>query len=251
VFKVTPVPAIAFRPDSSAATWVATSGTLTAASAATFFAPLSPVTGDALEELTVVVDPAGQSGGVKLTRTKPGVAEDLGVGSYPAVAGVQTVSLPLPNRPEFADPATWQYIVSVEMKPGVVLHGARLLYLSGTSTLITVAPVRAWDTRLQGDKLASGDSLGFSLSLVGVPNFISEALLNVTVDQTEGQGYLTVFGPGENGGRPNTSNLNWFTANQIAANLVISRLGAESSVSMYAGGNGRTHVIVDVLGYFV
>ena len=75
---------------------------------------------------------------------------------------------------------------------------------------------------------------------------------NVTVDQTEGRGYLTVWGPfGEDGGPPNTSNLNWFTDNQIAANLVVTRLGSDAGVFITAGGGGRARVIVDVLGYFV
>jgi hypothetical protein len=84
-----------------------------------------------------------------------------------------------------------------------------------------------------------------------VPTFGAGALVNVTLDQTERSGFLTVYGPGENGEAPAISNINWYASGQIVANLVVTKLGGESTLAIKAGGGGRTHIIVDVLGYLV
>ena len=80
------------------------------------------------------------------------------------------------------------------------------------------------------------------------------ALINLTIDQTEASGYLTAWAPvGENGSpAPDTSNINWTTHNQTLANLVVVKLGGEhdDAFNIRADGNGRTHVIVDLMGYF-
>ena len=48
---------------------------------------------------------------------------------------------------------------------------------------------------------------------------------------------------------PATSNVNWSQAGQTLANLVLTSVGSEFGVDIFAGGNGRTHVVVDVQGY--
>jgi hypothetical protein len=255
------LPAASFRPTSSAAAWTISGGTLQAAGPATYTAPVVPTAFDLLEELLVVVDPGGQTGAITLSRYQPGVVEDLVAGTYPATSGVTTVSLPLPNRPHVADPATSSYAVTIAMTTGVVLHSAAIDYLAGSATVVLIDPVRVWDSRdpdpyklvpgVSGSgKLAGGSSLGFSLQGV-VPTYNRGALVNVTLDQTEGSGYLVVYGPGESGQPPPTSNINWYTANQIVANLVATTLGSEASLAITAGGPGRTHVIVDVVGYLL
>ena len=167
----------------------------------------------------------------------------------------------IPDRPHLAEPSAWSYDVTVGLGAGAAVQSAVVTLLGGTRTIVLIDPVRVWDSRdaepykLQagvshGGKLASGDSFGFSLQGL-VPTFNGGALLNVTLDQTEGHGYLTVYGPGEQGEAPSTSNLNWYGVDQIVANLVITKLGGEASLGIRAGGGGRTHVIVDVLGYLV
>ncbi len=261
VFKHHRLPAAAFRPATSTAVWQITNGALHATGSATYVAPVVPTEGDLIEELQVVLDPGGQSGAISLSRYRPGSVEDLVSGTYPATNGVTTVALPLPDRPHIAEPSVWSYSVNVALSTGAVLHSALLESFSATATLVLIDPVRVWDSRdadpykLQPGvsspgKLASGNAIGFSLQGV-VPTYNYGALVNVTIAETESSGYLTVYGPGEHGEAPPTSNINWYAANQIVANLVATKLGGEATLAIRAGGSGRTHVIVDVLGYFV
>jgi hypothetical protein len=48
---------------------------------------------------------------------------------------------------------------------------------------------------------------------------------------------------------PITSNVNWSQDDQTLANLVLTTVGSEAGVDIFAGGSGRTHVVVDVQGY--
>ena len=70
-------------------------------------------------------------------------------------------------------------------------------------------------------------------------------VLNVTVTQSEGSGYATVFPGGT--AVPETSNLN-FTGNVDVPSLVITPLGADGSIAVRIRGE-PTHVLVDVLGF--
>ena len=78
----------------------------------------------------------------------------------------------------------------------------------------------------------------------GIPANASAVVLNVTVDQPRGSGYLTVYPTGE--GRPLTSNLN-YVSGQTVANAVIARLGAGGTLCIYT--QAAAHLVVDVAGY--
>jgi hypothetical protein len=82
----------------------------------------------------------------------------------------------------------------------------------------------------------------------GVPaSGVSAVVMNVTATQpTAAQSYLTVYPTGPD--RPTASNLN-FVAGEDVPNLVIAKVGADGSVSVYNDA-GSTHVIFDVVGYF-
>jgi hypothetical protein len=73
----------------------------------------------------------------------------------------------------------------------------------------------------------------------------SGAMVNVTVVDTAGSGFLSVGNPGLFGTRT-TSNINWTTDGQILANLAVTLLH-EGFLTVYAGGGGSTHVVVDLL----
>jgi len=77
------------------------------------------------------------------------------------------------------------------------------------------------------------------------------AFLNVTVTQTEGSGFLRVTGSDLSGERPDakTSNINWFAPNQTLANLALTSVGGENGIQVFCGGGGKTHVVVDIMGY--
>jgi hypothetical protein len=73
----------------------------------------------------------------------------------------------------------------------------------------------------------------------------SAVVMNVTVTESVGPGYLQVFN--EDFTKQQFSNLNYGTAD-IAPNLVIAPIAADGSVKIYA--HAGTHVIVDIVGYF-
>ena len=79
----------------------------------------------------------------------------------------------------------------------------------------------------------------------GVPTDALAAVLNVTVDAPQGDGFATVWPCGEQ--RPLASNLNYQPGLTIA-NLVISRLGTAGKVCIFV--QTGAHVIADVSGYF-
>ena len=49
---------------------------------------------------------------------------------------------------------------------------------------------------------------------------------------------------------PGTSNINWSGAGQITANFAIAATNVHGEITVHAGGNGSTNVIVDVTGYY-
>jgi hypothetical protein len=121
-------------------------------------------------------------------------------------------------------------------------------------TLLT--PLRAYDSRtdtvlLARAKLAAGNAITVAISVPDESRLIMAAFLNVTITETEGAGYLRVSGTDSSGERPVpvTSNINWSQNGQTLANLVLTSVGSESGVDIFAGGGGRTHVVVDVQGY--
>jgi len=246
------VPGSAFHAPSSTVPWSVSATALTTTDTGVFTTPLLPGVGDLLRELDVVIDPGGQGGVVTLTRYDPftDASEVLATATYPAVTGRQTVVLQLDHR---ADPQSWTYLVSVELRPGVVLHAANLWYFPLEAGFVQLTPQRAYDSRDGDGKLLSGEVRTISLAnvLTQVPG---SALVNLTIDQTEGSGHLTAWTPvGEDGSPPpNTSNLNWTTDGQTVANLAVVKLGGEhfDAFAVRAGGPGRTHLIVDVVGYF-
>jgi hypothetical protein len=123
--------------------------------------------------------------------------------------------------------------------------------------VVLFEPFRAYDSRtdavpLGGAKLRSGESVAVTIP-VGQEEggFVVAVFVNCTVTDTEGSGYLVVRGSDLSGERPlpRTSNVNWSTSGQTLANLTLCTLGGENAIEVHAGGNGRTHVVVDVQGY--
>ena len=78
-----------------------------------------------------------------------------------------------------------------------------------------------------------------------VPPIARGVVLNVTVDQPDGAGYLTVW-PADRA-LPDTSNLN-FNANQTIPNSVLIGLSPNGKIRL--SSSVPTHVIVDITGWF-
>ena len=143
---------------------------------------------------------------------------------------------------------------AVAMSP---LALARSAAADSTGPLVVLTtPVRLYDSRtdavpLGGAKLASGNSVNVTAAGFGASGFLVAAFINLTVTQTEGSGFLRVNGSDLSGERPvpKTSNVNWFANNQTLANLALTTVGGENGIEVFCGGGGRTHVVVDIMGY--
>ena len=121
-------------------------------------------------------------------------------------------------------------------------------------TLLT--PARLYDSRnstgpLGGAKLATGGSVIVTASVPDENRFLLAAFVNVTITQTEGAGFLVVTGADSSGERPfpQASNINWAQSSQTIANVALTSIGSESGIEVFARGDGRTHLIVDLQGY--
>lgn len=121
---------------------------------------------------------------------------------------------------------------------------------AGSGSFVAVTPARIADTR---EGLAGGfPRVGETRRLLvagkaGVPAGAAAVVLNVTADQAWGGGYVTLWPGGST--RPNASSVN-FAPGPAVANLVVSGLGPDGTVSLFTGA-GRSHVVVDVMGYVV
>lgn len=105
------------------------------------------------------------------------------------------------------------------------------------------------DRRVQGTgAIPGGQSLQVPiLGRGGVPAVgVGAVALNVTATASTSASHLVIYPTGES--RPLASNLN-FSARQSIANMVIAKIGADGSISIF-NSDGATHVIVDVAGWF-
>jgi hypothetical protein len=121
---------------------------------------------------------------------------------------------------------------------------------SAGGSVVSVAPSRVLDTRSgvgASGPVGAGDSLTLKVAGVGsVPAGVSAVILNVTVTQPAGFGYVSVFAPAAQ--PPTASNLN-YVQGQTVPNLVIAPVNAAGQVEFYNGGTDTTHLIADVFGY--
>src|SRR5829696_6974213 len=74
---------------------------------------------------------------------------------------------------------------------------------------------------------------------------VRAAMINLTITETVGAGFLAVGDPSPSGGRT-TSNINWSEPGQTLANLAITTL-FEGNLTIFAGGGGSTNFIVDLM----
>ncbi len=115
------------------------------------------------------------------------------------------------------------------------------------STYVPLAPTRILDTRKGVGAAAAIPAFGsITLQVTGgvVPANQPAAALNVTVTGPTRGGFLSVA-PALS---TSTSNLN-FVAGSTVANLVVTKLSATGTVTIYNGSIGTVNVLADVQGY--
>ena len=129
-------------------------------------------------------------------------------------------------------------------------------YFPAGASYSSLVPARLLDTRATGSTI-DGQFVGggareagevTELTVTnrgGVPAGAGTVVLNVTVTEPSGAGYVTVYPCGVN--TPLASNLN-FEAGTTAANAVIVKVGNDGKVCLFSSRS--TQLIVDVNGYF-
>lgn len=111
-------------------------------------------------------------------------------------------------------------------------------------------PRRIFDSRHRiGGKPVAGESIPIDVASV-VPRDATAVMVNITIDGTDGWGFLTCYPFGQIE-VPDSSNLNVDGANQTRAAAAVVAIGTAAAgrgfnIWTYGGG----HVIVDLLGYF-
>ena len=110
-----------------------------------------------------------------------------------------------------------------------------------------LSPSRLLDSRSSGGAIGAGSSRSLVVTgRGGVPSSgVGAVVLNVTVVDPTGSGFMTVYPSGS--ARPEASNLN-FVVGQTVPNLVIAKVGAGGAVTLF-NSNGSSHVVVDVMGW--
>jgi hypothetical protein len=82
----------------------------------------------------------------------------------------------------------------------------------------------------------------------GVPAGATAIVLNLTVTQTVGGGFVAAYpGPASNP-VPSVSNINWATSNVTQAGLAIVPIGSDGTVNLYV--HGAAKILADSFGYF-
>jgi hypothetical protein len=147
------------------------------------------------------------------------------------------------------------------VRPLLILAAASLMTASTASAIgplsfYSVTPCRIVDTRnatglTGGPALAPFQTRSFPIKgACGIPSDAKAAILNVTVAAPTDGGYLTLW-PNDGSPMPVVSTLNWSPGDNALANGAIVPLGAGSlDLTVFHGGAGSVHLILDVTGYF-
>lgn len=120
-------------------------------------------------------------------------------------------------------------------------------YGPGGDRFSSIEPVRAYDTRELpgGARLPAGSVRNISIGGAFVPDDATAAVINLTVTDATGRGYLVAYPCG--GVTPLASNLN-FIAGESRAVAAVAGLGAGGQLCVQS--NVDVHVVVDVGGYY-
>lgn len=126
--------------------------------------------------------------------------------------------------------------------------------VDAASRFVSLSPQRLFDTRVGTSdpgpkgKVGAQQTIDVQITgVAGVPANATAVVMNVTMTETEQEGFVTVWPTGQS--RPLTSNLNAVTPNTTRPNLVTVPIGADGKVSLFAWQ--PVHLLADVAGYYV
>jgi hypothetical protein len=155
-----------------------------------------------------------------------------------------------------ASPADYYVNVHTAANPAGEIRGQ--LGPAQLSPTFLPAPLRAYDSRAADGKLKAGETRTIGLatakdasgaSQVAVPPGATAALVTLTVTQTEGAGFVTMYSAAL-ADLPPTSSINWSATDQILSVATPVAVDAQGRIKL-TGGVNATNVVVDVIGYFI
>ena len=115
---------------------------------------------------------------------------------------------------------------------------------------MTPAPLAGYSTRTKRGNIVlvvGTNGAGVQLPAVQVRAYAAQVVITVT--QTSANGYLAAHAAGSP--VPATSTINWTTLNTTIATGTVVPVDASGRLAITAGPGSSTHIIVDVLGYFI
>lgn len=139
--------------------------------------------------------------------------------------------------------------------------------LAGSSTagsFVPLTPFRAYDSRRpqpQQGKITANQTRTISVKDARsvetgavttadvVPAGATAVAFNITVANTESNGYLYVADGGAT--EIAASTINWPASNVVVANSAIVKLDANRQVKVFCGETGATNFIIDIAGYYL
>ena len=219
-----------------------------AAGSALHICPLRADHGTQLRELQFYIETGTDEATVGLFRlTSIGVPTVLAKWTVAALPVFQTVTVPIDHGVNLVD---FDYELWVTFHNSGTLRGARVGSIVPATGLVTVAQNRKLDTR-GDDKPVLGSITTVDLA-PDIPLGARAALVNITATQTVDGGFVTAF-PGTQVAPPTTSSLNWTASNVDIANAAVVQLENGTTIKLAVGGGSTaaTHLICDVLGYFI
>src|SRR5262245_37363221 len=156
--------------------------------------------------------------------------------------------------PNWSTPPTWSPQTAVGPSSALSSRAAAAAQASSPLPFVGMTPCRIADTRGNGfggafgpPPLVSAAPRGSTRwSQCGIPTSAAAVSLNVTVTNTQGPGFLSVYPQG--GAIPPVSTLN-FTAGQTVANAAVVPIGTGGAITAVAGVSG-TDLIIDVNGFY-
>jgi hypothetical protein len=215
----------------------------------TFVCPFGPAHGSTLKELEFYIE-TGTVAGASLFLIR--INNDgtflygLANAAVSPTSVFQTVTIALD---QVVDLINYDYQLWATFHTNGTFRGARVASIAPTG-LITVPQNRKLDTR-SGAKPVAGSVTAVDLA-PDVPKGARAALVTITATGTVNGGFVTAF-PGDAVSAPDTSSLNWTASNLDVATTSVVNLGAGTSIKLAIGGSAgtATHILCDVLGYFI
>ncbi|MFD9405681.1 hypothetical protein ACFWBN_01490 [Streptomyces sp. NPDC059989] len=207
-------------------------------------------------ELAILLDAKGTTAhGLDLTTTITSAQSSLSVKVEWGDGTSDTVgaygSTVLKHQHSYAELGEYKITVTVTDAANQAEVANTFEITTSGSDFTPYAPTRVLDTR-EGIGAKKGTVAPYGITRLkiggngGIPEGVTAVALNVTVTNTAGDGFVTVYPDGRD--RPTTSNLN-FKAGQTVPNLVIVPVGKNGYVDLY-NHYSSVDLVADVTGYF-